>query len=401
MTNEQHEKIVLAYSGGLDTSVSIPWLKEHYQGDIIAVCVDVGQKEDWDAVEIKAIQSGAHKFYCPHVADQLVEDFIFPAITANAKYQGTYLLGTALARPLIAQKLVEIAHLEGASAICHGCTGKGNDQVRFEMAIAALDPSLKVIAPWREWEIKSREDALDYAELKGVPVVSTKAKIYSEDENIMHISHEGGQIEDPSQALDYSEFYHFTTPLEETPDQAEIITLTFDKGIAVALNGSLMAPAQLLSTLNAIGGKHGIGVLDWVEDRLIGMKSRGVYETPGATLLINAHERLESLTLTKETLRLKNHLALEYAELIYNGQWFSQATKAIQAFMQASQETVSGQVALKLYKGNVLPQGMTSPNALFDMGVSSFGEDDLFNHHDATGFINIYTLSTKIQEMKG
>ena len=395
------DKIVLAYSGGLDTSITIPWLKENYDADIIAVCVDVGQKEDWEAVEKKAIASGASKFYNPHVADVLAEEYIYPAISSNLKYQGTYLLGTALARPLIAKELVAVAHKEGATAICHGCTGKGNDQVRFETGIAAFDPEMKIVAPWRIWDIKSREDALKYAELKGVPVTSTIEKIYSEDENLMHISHEGGDIESPKNVVDYSSILNIANALENTPDEAEIVEITFEQGKATAVNGKELKPHEVLETLNEIAGKHGIGVLDWIEDRTIGMKSRGIYETPGATLLMEAHERLESLTLTKETIKLKQHLAVEFAELIYNGQWYSMASDSILAFMNHTQKTVTGDVKLKLYKGNMLPHGLKSEFALFDEDVSGFGEDDLFDHHDAQGYINVITLPTKIQKKLG
>ncbi|HBY90572.1 MAG: argininosuccinate synthase [Ruoffia tabacinasalis] len=395
------DKIVLAYSGGLDTSITIPWLKENYDADIIAVCVDVGQKEDWEAVEKKAIASGASKFYNPHVADVLAEEYIYPAISSNLKYQGTYLLGTALARPLIAKELVAVAHKEGATAICHGCTGKGNDQVRFETGIAAFDPEMKIVAPWRIWDIKSREDALKYAELKGVPVTSTIEKIYSEDENLMHISHEGGDIESPKNAVDYSSILNIANALENTPDEAEIVEITFEQGKATAVNGKELKAHEVLETLNVIAGKHGIGVLDWIEDRTIGMKSRGIYETPGATLLMGAHERLESLTLTKETIKLKQHLAVEFAELIYNGQWYSMASDSILAFMNHTQKTVTGDVKLKLYKGNMLPLGLKSEFALFDEEVSGFGEDDLFDHHDAQGYINVITLPTKIQKKLG
>ncbi|MER1955502.1 argininosuccinate synthase [Desemzia incerta] len=395
------EKIVLAYSGGLDTSITIPWLKENYDSEIIAVCVDVGQVEDWEEVEKKALLSGASKFYCPHAADEFAKEYIFPAVSAHAKYQGTYLLGTALARPLIAKKLVEIAHLENAVAICHGCTGKGNDQVRFEMGIAAFDSEIKVIAPWRQWDIKSREDAIDYAIQKGIPITSTKEKIYSEDENLMHISHEGGDIESPANFVNYESILKITNALENTPDEAEFVSITFKKGRAVAVNGLKMDPAEVVSTLNALGGKHGIGVLDWIEDRAIGMKSRGIYETPGGALLMEAHARLESLTLTKETIKLKQMISTEYAELVYNGQWYSQANLAIKAFMDKTQECVNGEVQLKLYKGNMLPYSVTSPNQLFDEDVSGFGEDDLFSHHDARGYINVMTLPTKIQQRKG
>ena len=395
------EKIVLAYSGGLDTSITIPWLKDNYDSDIIAVCVDVGQKEDWALVEQKALASGAAKFFNPHVSAEFAEDFIFPAVAGNVKYQGTYLLGTALARPLIAKKLVEIAHAEGASAICHGCTGKGNDQVRFEMGIAAFDSEMKIIAPWRIWDIKSREDAIDYAKLKGVPVTSTKEKIYSEDENLMHISHEGGNIEAPENAVNYADILHITAALEATPNEADVVTIEFEKGYAISVNGVALAPHDIVAELNGLGGKHGIGVLDWIEDRTIGMKSRGIYETPGATILMDAHQRLESLTLTKETIKIKQHISMEYAELIYNGQWYSQANEAIQAFISKTQETVNGTVSLKLFKGNILPHGLSSPYALFDHDVSGFGEDDLFTHHDAQGYINVITLPTKIQKRKG
>ena len=395
------EKIVLAYSGGLDTSITIPWLKENYDSEIIAVCVDVGQVEDWEEVEKKALLSGASKFYCPHAADEFAKEYIFPAVSAHAKYQGTYLLGTALARPLIAKKLVEIAHLENAVAICHGCTGKGNDQVRFEMGIAAFDSEIKVIAPWRQWDIKSREDAIDYAIQKGIPITSTKEKIYSEDENLMHISHEGGDIESPANFVNYESVLKITNALENTPDEAEFVSITFEKGLAVAVNGLKMEPSEVLSTLNHLSGKHGIGVLDWIEDRAIGMKSRGIYETPGGALLMEAHARLESLTLTKETIKLKQMISTEYAKLVYNGQWYSQANLAIKAFMDKTQECVNGEVQLKLYKGNMLPYSVTSPNQLFDEDVSGFGEDDLFSHHDARGYINVMTLPTKIQQRKG
>lgn len=395
------EKIVLAYSGGLDTSITIPWLKENYDSEIIAVCVDVGQVEDWEEVEKKALLSGASKFYCPHAADEFAKEYIFPAVSAHTKYQGTYLLGTALARPLIAKKLVEIAHLENAVAICHGCTGKGNDQVRFEMGIAAFDSEIKVIAPWRQWDIKSREDAIDYAIQKGIPITSTKEKIYSEDENLMHISHEGGDIESPANFVNYESILKITNALENTPDEAEFVSITFEKGLAVAVDGLKMEPSEVLSTLNHLSGKHGIGVLDWIEDRAIGMKSRGIYETPGGALLMEAHARLESLTLTKETIKLKQMISTEYAELVYNGQWYSQANLAIKAFMDKTQECVNGEVQLKLYKGNMLPYSVTSPNQLFDEDVSGFGEDDLFSHHDARGYINVMTLPTKIQQRKG
>ncbi|MGX7092326.1 argininosuccinate synthase [Hutsoniella sourekii] len=395
------KKIVLAYSGGLDTSITIPWLKENYDAEIIAVCIDLGIDEDWQAIEAKALKSGASKFYNPHVKEEFASEFIFPAVQGNLKYQGTYLLGTALARPLIAKYLVDIAHLEGAEAICHGCTGKGNDQVRFEMGIAAFDATMTIIAPWRIWDIKSREQAIDYAHSKGVPVTSTKEKIYSEDENLMHISHEGGDIESPANEVSYSQILHNVNSPQEAPDQAEYVTIDFKEGRATAVNGQEMSPAEIIECLNKIGGTHAIGILDWIEDRIIGMKSRGIYETPGVTLLMEAHQRLESLTLTKETIKIKQDLSSQWAELVYNGQWYSMANNAIRAFVDKTQETVTGQVKLKLYKGNMTPAGLTSPYALFDEDVSGFGEDDLFDHHDAEGFINVTTLPTKIQKKKG
>lgn len=395
------DKIVLAYSGGLDTSITIPWLKDNYDADIIAVCVDVGQVEDWDAVEEKALASGAAKFYNPHVYDEFVESYVYPAIQGNVRYQGTYLLGTALARPLIAKQLVEIAHSEDAVAICHGCTGKGNDQVRFEMGIAAFDSEIEVIAPWRIWDIKSREDAIDYAKSKGVPITTTKEKIYSEDENLMHISHEGGDIEDPKNAVDYADVLHITNDLEDAPDESTTVKITFSEGKPVALNDVDLKPAELLKEINKISGEHGIGVLDLIEDRTIGMKSRGIYETPGVTVLMDAHERLESLTLTKETIKIKQHLSMELSELIYNGNWYSMVNEAIMAFITQTQKTVTGHVKLKLYKGNIVPQGMESKYKLFDQDVSGFGEDDLFDHHDAEGYINVATLPTKIQNRLG
>ncbi|MGX7106537.1 argininosuccinate synthase [Hutsoniella sourekii] len=395
------KKIVLAYSGGLDTSITIPWLKENYDAEIIAVCIDLGIDEDWQAIEAKALKSGASKFYNPHVKEEFASEFIFPAVQGNLKYQGTYLLGTALARPLIAKYLVDIAHLEGAEAICHGCTGKGNDQVRFEMGIAAFDATMKIIAPWRIWDIKSREQAIDYAHSKGVPVTSTKEKIYSEDENLMHISHEGGDIESPGNEVSYSQILHNVNSPQEAPDQAEYVTIDFKEGRATAVNGQEMSPAEIIECLNKIGSTHAIGILDWIEDRIIGMKSRGIYETPGVTLLMEAHQRLESLTLTKETIKIKQDLSSQWAELVYNGQWYSMANNAIRAFVDKTQETVTGQVKLKLYKGNMTPAGLTSPYALFDEDVSGFGEDDLFDHHDAEGFINVTTLPTKIQKKKG
>ena len=393
------DKIVLAYSGGLDTSIIIPWLKENYNADIIAACINVGQDEDMQKVQEKAIKSGASKVYIADVVDEFVKDYVYKSIKANALYEGKYLLGTALARPLIAKKLVEIAHIEGSPYICHGCTGKGNDQVRFEVGIAAFDPDIKVIAPWRIWDIKSREDAIDYANAKGIEVPCTKDKIYSRDQNLLHISHEGGDLEDTKNEHKADILYMMTKTLEKASDEAEYVELTFDKGEAVMLNGVSLEPHEMLAQLNQIGSNHGIGVLDMIENRLVGMKSRGVYETPGGSILVQAHSLLESLTLDRNTTHTKSILALEYAKLIYDGLWFSPLRESLDAFFEKTQEMVSGTVKIKLYKGNIMPASIDSPFALYDEAISSFGESPLYDHKDAEGFINLYSLPTKIQSM--
>ena len=393
------DKIVLAYSGGLDTSIIIPWLKENYNADIIAACINVGQDEDMQKVQEKAIKSGASKVYIADVVDEFVKDYVYKSIKANALYEGKYLLGTALARPLIAKKLVEIAHIEGAPYICHGCTGKGNDQVRFEVGIAAFDPDIKVIAPWRIWDIKSREDAIDYANAKGIEVPCTKDKIYSRDQNLLHISHEGGDLEDTKNEHKADILYMMTKTLEKASDEAEYVELAFDKGEAVMLNKVSLEPHEMLAQLNQIGSNHGIGVLDMIENRLVGMKSRGVYETPGGSILVQAHSLLESLTLDRNTTHTKSILALEYAKLIYDGLWFSPLRESLDAFFEKTQEMVSGTVKIKLYKGNIMPASIDSPFALYDEAISSFGESPLYDHKDAEGFINLYSLPTKIQSM--
>lgn len=393
------EKVVLAYSGGLDTSITIPWLKENYDIDVIAVCANVGQDDDMDKVHDKAIKSGAIKAYCEDLREEFITTTIYAAIKSEVKYEGRYLLGTALARPIIAKKLVEIAHKEGAKYICHGCTGKGNDQVRFEGTIAALDPTIKVIAPWRIWNIKSREDAIDYANEHNIEVVATKKKIYSVDDNLFHVSTEGGDIE-CLQNEHSKDIYKKTQDPEDACDTPEYVEIYFKQGVPKKVNNEELSPIELLETLDKIGCKHGIGIVEILENRLVGMKSRGIYETPGGEILYAAHNYLESATLDKDSLHLKQRLSLEYADLIYNGKWYSKACSAITAFMNETQENVTGSVKLKLYKGNIKPAGIFTENALYDESISSFGNSELYDHKDAEGFINLFTLPLKINAMK-
>ena len=393
------EKVVLAYSGGLDTSITIPWLKENYDIDVIAVCANVGQDDDMDKVHDKAIKSGAIKAYCEDLREEFITTTIYAAIKSEVKYEGRYLLGTALARPIIAKKLVEIAHKEGAKYICHGCTGKGNDQVRFEGTIAALDPTIKVIAPWRIWDIKSREDAIDYANEHNIEVVATKQKIYSVDDNLFHVSTEGGDIE-CLQNEHSKDIYKKTQDPEDACDTPEYVEIYFKQGVPKKVNNEELSPIELLETLDKIGCKHGIGIVEILENRLVGMKSRGIYETPGGEILYAAHNYLESATLDKDSLHLKQRLSLEYADLIYNGKWYSKACSAITAFMNETQENVTGSVKLKLYKGNIKPAGIFTENALYDESISSFGNSELYDHKDAEGFINLFTLPLKINAMK-
>ncbi len=393
------EKVVLAYSGGLDTSIIIPWLKENYDIDVIAVCANVGQDDDMEQIHDKAIASGAIKAYCEDLKEEFITTTIYAAIKAEAKYEGRYLLGTALARPIIAKKLVDIAHKEDAKYICHGCTGKGNDQVRFEGTIAALDPSIKVIAPWRMWDIKSREDAIDYANEHNIPVVATKKKIYSVDDNLFHVSTEGGDIECLENEHKKDIYKKTMDPLDacNTP---EYVNIYFEQGIPKKVNDEELSPVELLEKLDKLGCKHGIGIVEILENRLVGMKSRGIYETPGGEILYAAHNFLESATLDKDSLHLKQRLSLEYADLIYNGKWYSKACKAISAFMDETQENVTGSVKLRLYKGNIKPAGIFTDNALYDESISSFGDSELYDHKDAEGFINLFTLPLKINAMK-
>lgn len=397
----EKEKVVLAYSGGLDTSVIIPWLKENYNYlDIIACCVNVGQGDDMEFVRNKALSSGASKVYIENVVNEFVEEYVYKGIKANAVYEGKYLLGTAYARPLIAKKLVETAHREGAKYIAHGCTGKGNDQVRFETAIASLDPEIQIIAPWRIWNISSREDAIDYAKSKNIDLHGiTKEKIYSRDQNILHISHEGGMLENPGNEPDFDEILVMTNPIEKTPDVAEYIEIEFKEGIPLKLNGKKLNGEEMLNALNKIGGTYGIGVVDLLENRLVGMKSRGIYETPGGTLLIEAHKYLESFVLEKETAHFKDIIGQKYAELVYNAMWFSGLKDAFDAFVDSTQKNVTGTVKLKLYKGTVKFAGMASDHALYNESISSFATGDLYNQKDATGFIHLYSLPYKIQAL--
>lgn len=395
---KKFNKIVLAYSGGLDTSIMIQWLKENYDDpEIIAVSGDVGQKDELDGLEEKALATGASKFYALDLKDAFVEDYIYPCLKADAVYEGVYLLGTAMARPLIAKGLVDIAHKEGADAICHGCTGKGNDQVRFELDIKAFAPDMPIIAPWREWELKSREEEIDYAESHHIPLKINRETNYSKDKNIWHLSHEGLDLEDPANEPQYDKILELGVTPEKAPDQPTYITLHFEKGIPTQLNGESMSAQQLLLKLNQLGGANGIGIIDMVENRLVGMKSRGVYETPGGTILYKAHALLETITMDKETQHFMQHVAVKYGELVYNGQWFTPLKEALDAFVDKANEHVNGDVKLKLYKGNIIPAGMTSPTSLYSEQIASFGEDDSYDQSDSKGFINLFGLPIKVK----
>ncbi|MDD5793489.1 argininosuccinate synthase [Clostridium sp. HCP1S3_B4] len=389
---KKYNKVVLAYSGGLDTSVIIPWLKENYGCEVIAVSGNVGQKSELEGLEERALKTGASKLYIEDLTEEFVNDYIFPTIQANAIYEGKYLLGTSFARPIIAKRIVEIAKKEGADAICHGCTGKGNDQVRFELAIKAFDPDMKIIAPWRTWEIKSREDEIAYAEKKQVPIKISYETNYSKDMNLWHLSHEGLDLEDPANEPDYKKILELSKTLEDAPDKATYITLSFEKGIPVALNGKKMGGVQLIEELNKIGGENAIGIVDMVENRLVGMKSRGVYETPGGTILFTAHKALEEICLDKQTSHFKEQVALKFAELVYDGLWYTPLREALTEFVTKTQETVTGDVKLKLYKGNIVNAGMTSPYSLYSEEYATFGEDAVYNQNDSAGFINLFGL---------
>ncbi len=394
------EKVILAYSGGLDTSIIIPWLKENYDIDVIAVCANVGQEENMDEIYEKALKSGASKAYIEDLSEDFVTQAIFKAIKAEAKYENKYLLGTSLARPIIAKRLVEIAHKVNAKYICHGCTGKGNDQVRFEASISAIDPSIEVIAPWRLWDIKSREDAIDYANENNIEVSATKEKIYSVDANLFHISTEGGDIENLKNEHKEDLVYKKCMPIEKASDIAEYVEIYFEKGEPKKVNNEQLSPVEIIKTLNDIGAKHGVGVIDILENRLVGMKSRGIYETPGGTILYEAHNILESATLDKDTIHYKQVIAHKYSELIYNGMWFSKLKESIDAFIEETQENITGTVKIKLYKGNIKPAGIFTENALYDESISSFGDSELYDHKDADGFINLFTLPLKIKALQ-
>lgn len=392
------DKVVLAYSGGLDTSVILKWLENTYQYEVIAVCVDVGQGEDLSAVKEKALSTGAVGAYVVDVKDEFVTDFIFPTLKAGAVYEDDYLLGTSFARPLIAKKLVEIAEAEGAVAIAHGATGKGNDQVRFEATIKAMNPKLKIIAPWRTWNLKSREDCIDYAIKNNIPIPVTKKDIYSRDQNIWHLSHEGGNLENPWNEHD-SSIYKMTVAPENAPDKPTYVEIQFEQGVPVAVNGINYSPVDMIYALNEIGGANGVGVIDIIENRLVGMKSRGVYETPGGTILFEAHKALEKLTLDRSTLNFKKIVSEKYAQLVYDGLWYTPLKDALDQFVNSTQEFVTGLVKLKLYKGTCSAVGTSSPYSLYNEEFVTFGEDDVYNQHDAEGFINLFTLPLTIRSI--
>ncbi|MBO4388894.1 MAG: argininosuccinate synthase [Spirochaetales bacterium] len=396
------KKIVLAYSGGLDTSVIIPWLKENYPGcEVIAVSADVGQGDELDGLEKKALATGASKLIVLDLKQEFVADFIWPTLKAGAKYEGQYLLGTSFARPLIGKKLAEIALAEGADAICHGCTGKGNDQVRFELAIKGVAPNMPVIAPWRTWELHSREEEIDYAEAHNVPLKISRETNYSKDKNLWHLSHEGLDLEDPANEPQYDKpgFLEMGVSPYQAPDTPTEISIDFEKGVPVKVNGHALDPVSIVALLNAIGGKNGIGIIDMVENRLVGMKSRGIYETPGGTILYKAHEQLETITLDRETMHYKAVIAEKFAELVYYGQWFTPLREALSAFVDKTQENVTGTVKLKLYKGNIIPAGTTSPYSLYDENIATFGKDQVYNQADGAGFISLFGLPIKVQAM--
>ena len=399
----KYKKVVLAYSGGLDTSVIVPWLKNNYGCEVICMAANLGQEEELDGLEEKAIRSGAAKCYIEDLREEFITDFIFPTLKAGAIYERKYLLGTSFARPIIARRQVEIAELEGADALSHGATGKGNDQVRFELTYQALNPKLQVVAPWREWDIRSREDALDYAAEFNVPVSTTEKSIYSRDRNIWHLSHEGGILEDPWQEPEKA-MYQLSVDPEDAPDQPEYIEIDFQAGIPKKINGVAKGPISLLTELNQIGARHGVGRVDLVENRLVGMKSHGVYETPGGSVLVEAHQALEQLCLDKETLHYKQGVALKYAELVYNGQWYTPIREALDAFIEVTQRNVTGTVRLKLYKGNIILVGRRSPYSLYREDFATFGEEDVYNQQDAEGFIKLFGLPMKVEallEMEG
>ena len=401
MADKGIKKIVLAYSGGLDTSIIIPWLKENYDDpEIIAVCGNVGQNDELDGLEEKALKTGASKLIVADLVDEMVEDVIIPSLKMDATYEG-YLLGTAFARPIIGKKLAQIALEEGADAVCHGCTGKGNDQVRFELAVKRWAPGMKVIAPWREWDIKSRDEEIDYAEAHDVPLKISRETNYSKDKNLWHQSHEGLDLEDPSLEPQYEKegFLELGVSPLQAPDEPEYVTIAFEAGAPVSVNGEKMKASKIIEKLNEIGGKNGIGILNLVENRLIGMKSHGVYETPGGSILYAAHFQLETITVDKDTMHLKQKLAVDFADMLYNGKWFSPMQEALTAFANVANKNVTGEVRLKLYKGNIIPAGVTSPYSLYSESLASFGESD-YDQGQAAGFINAWGLPTTVLAMR-
>lgn len=396
------EKVILAYSGGLDTTAIIPWLKETYGYDVVCVCIDVGQESELDGLDERAKVCGAAKLYIEDVIDEFCDDYIVPCVQAHAVYENKYLLGTSMARPLIAKRLVEIARKEGATAICHGATGKGNDQVRFELGIKALAPDLKIIAPWRDdkWKLQSREDEIDFCRAHGIDLPFAADSSYSRDRNLWHISHEGLELEDPSNAPNYDHLLVLGTTPEKAPDEGEVVTMTFEKGVPKSVNGKEMKVSDIIRELNALGGKHGIGIVDIVENRVVGMKSRGVYETPGGTILMEAHQQLEELILDRDTYTVKKDLGNKFADVVYEGKWFTPLREALEAFIKVTQEYVTGEVKFKLYKGNITRMGTTSPYSMYSESIASFTTGELYNHKDAEGFINLFGLSLKVRAMK-
>ena len=397
------EKVVLAYSGGLDTTAIIPWLKETFDYEVICCCINVGQGEELNGLEERAKMSGASKLYIEDIVDEFCEDYIVPCVQANAIYENKYLLGTSMARPGIAKKLVEIARKENAVAICHGATGKGNDQIRFELGIKALAPDIKIIAPWRMtdvWKMQSRQDEIDFCKAHGIDLPFSADSSYSRDRNLWHISHEGLELEDPSLEPNYNHVLVLTTPPEKAPDKPEYVTMTFEKGVPTSVNGKEMKVADIIRTLNELGGKHGIGIVDIVENRVVGMKSRGVYETPGGTILMEAHQQLEELVLDRATAEVKKEMGNKLAQVCYEGKWFTPLREAIQAFVESTQEYVTVEVKFKLYKGNIIKAGTTSPYSLYSESLASFTTGDLYDHHDADGFITLFGLPLKVRAMK-
>ncbi len=393
------KKVVLAYSGGLDTSIIIPWLKENYNNcEVIAVSADVGQGTELDGLEEKALKTGASKLYIEDLKEEFIQEYVYPTVQAGAVYENKYLLGTSFARPIIAKRIVEIAKAEGADAICHGCTGKGNDQVRFELTIKAFAPEMTIIAPWREWSIKSREEEIEYAEAHNIPLKINRETNYSKDKNIWHLSHEGLDLEDPANEPQYNHpgFLELGVSPEQAPDEPTYVTIHFEKGKPTAINGKEMNGVEVVTTLNELGGKNGVGLADIVENRLVGMKSRGVYETPGGAVLYHAHNKLEELCLDRDTFHYKQQIGLKFAELVYYGQWFTPLREALSTFVDSTQQTVTGDVKLKLYKGNIIDAGVTSPYSLYDPEIATFDEDEVYNQADANGFINLFGLPIKV-----